>query len=324
MIRWWVSLWNRAEVPWALALVRIGVGLCLFADSVRIFQLGLLDIWASSEVGGLSVVPEGKAPLLWSLLPADAGTAALLWGVMAVSSLCFALGLGTRVSNLVFLLAYAQTNLIASSADRGIDVLMRNVLCILLFSAAGKVLSVDAWRRTGSWLGDGSTAPNWPRYLLVCQLVFMYFLAGVTKASHAWTPAGGYTALYYILLQPNTARFDHHWWAEPLLPFLQLSAGLTHLWEWLAPTVLLAYFFRDTRDRPGRLRAFFNRVHWLEGWVLFGVSFHVLLVLWLLLGIFPFAMLALYPAFFSADEWARWLALGRKDRPEAIEEDVAG
>ena len=39
-----------------------------------------------------------------------------------------------------------------------------------------------------------------------------------------------------------------------------------------------------------------------------GVCFHLLLAATLELGMFPYAMLALYPAFFRGEEAERWIA----------------
>jgi hypothetical protein len=70
--------------------------------------------------------------------------------------------------------------------------------------------------------------------------------------------------------------------------------------------MLLAYWYRNTPDRPGRLRAWFNRVNFLHVYLLVGAIFHLGTHLSLQLGIFPFAVLALYPAAFRPDEWGRW------------------
>ena len=82
----------------------------------------------------------------------------------------------------------------------------------------------------------------------------------------------------------------------------QIATALTHLWELGAPLVLAAAHFRRTRERPGRLRRLFNRLPVRNFYVLMGVAFHLSLALSLRLGIFPFAMLACFPAFFRPAE----------------------
>ena len=78
--------------------------------------------------------------------------------------------------------------------------------------------------------------------------------------------------------------------------------------ELLAGPMLLTWWFRATRTRPGRLRALFNRLDLRRWWMLVGVGLHVGIAATMALGIFPYAMLALYPAFFHPDELpSRWV-----------------
>jgi hypothetical protein len=85
--------------------------------------------------------------------------------------------------------------------------------------------------------------------------------------------------------------------------------------EWFAPLVLLAYWFEATRGRPGFVRKWMNRIRFRWVWLATGVTFHVMLVLTIRLGLFPFGMLALYPAFVKPRELATFLARVRP-RPQ--------
>jgi hypothetical protein len=93
----------------------------------------------------------------------------------------------------------------------------------------------------------------------------------------------------------------------------QLATAVTHLWELGAPLLLLAAFYRRTPARferrlgRGGLRRMFQRVPVREIYVTIGVLFHLTLALTLRLGIFPFAMLACFPAFFRPEELERAL-----------------
>jgi hypothetical protein len=62
-----------------------------------------------------------------------------------------------------------------------------------------------------------------------------------------------------------------------------------------------------------------RRFPWLEYvWLSLGVVFHLALALTTELGIFPWAMLALYPAWLHPDEWAGfWAWLTARRRPAA-------
>ncbi|MFO0004418.1 MAG: HTTM domain-containing protein, partial [bacterium] len=90
-------------------------------------------------------------------------------------------------------------------AGGGHDRLFTNALFLLLLSPAGATLSLDARRRTGSFV-DPSPRPAWTRTLLVFQLCVVYLVTGVQKLGSEWFPWGGASAVYYALLTPSWAR----------------------------------------------------------------------------------------------------------------------
>jgi len=322
MISWWVALWDRRESPLMLAMIRIGLSVVMLFDLFWVAWYNLVvPIWGPMDAGGLTnVVSRKDMPWVYDVFPHVPETAIALYAVVMLSLVSFGAGLFTRSSGLLFVLTYSQMAHINDPADRGIDTLVRIMMLILICSQCGATASVDAKLKTGRWMGDGQLAPAWPRYLIICQLVLMYWCAGVEKFAVSWFPWGGYSALYIILQDPIFAHFDFGFLAHPLLyPFTQLSTAVSHIWEWTVPLLLLAYYYWDTSDRPGRLRALFNRAHVRLVYISIGAIFHLLLACSLRLGIFPAAMLAFYPAFFHPEEakraWARLMsALGRSDQ----------
>ena len=72
----------------------------------------------------------------------------------------------------------------------------------------------------------------------------------------------------------------------------ELSAPLMLLWTWLD----------RSPGRGGRWGDAVRRLHVRWVWLLLGVSLHLGIALTMRLGIFPFAMLALYPVFVHPDE----------------------
>jgi hypothetical protein len=226
---------------------------------------------------------------------------------VAAASLC--IGWSTRSSALVLLLASSQLAQLSPGSDRGIDTLLRNVLIILVFAPSGATLSADARLRTGRWISDACVVA-WPRYLIVAQLVVMYFSAGIQKQSQAWTSLGGYSALYLVLHQPHYAAFSlPHEWLVTLSPFLRISTFVSVWFERLSIFVPWLMWRHATRERPGRVRSLVNRAHILGCWVTLGITFHLGLALGLELGIFPWGCIALYPAFFPPESirgaWTR-------------------
>ena len=306
--RWqrWVRLWDHKEHPRVLGTVRILLGLVILYDFLHLWNLGLVEpLFAPHESGGISNVMERpESPLIYQWFPVSASTA---WGLhitICVSALLFTVGLFTRLSGVVLLLGLAQSAQIVPLGDRGIDLMVRNVVFLLLFSQCGSWASLDAKRKTGSFWGDGSPVSAWPRHLLIVQLVVMYFTAGVQKVGMDWMPMGGFAALFVVLQDPAVARADFSWLSS-IYPVTQLASATTMLFEWLAPFVLLTYHFRNTPEKTSRVRSFYRRFNPHYYWIAIGVLLHLGIAVTLALGIFPYAMLALYPAFFHPDEWQK-------------------
>lgn len=301
----WIQLWDRHEPPHTLALVRILVASVILWDFFTILRLGLVPVlFSPMEAGGFpDVADRNPVPELYRWFAWDTPTAWLGWGVMVGATSCLLVGFLTPLAGLVALLTSAQLALVLPNGDRGIDLLLRNALFLLLLSGCGRVWSVDAlWRR------PVAVVPSWPRHLLILQLAVVYFSAGVQKTAFSWTPIGGYSALYLILQDPSIAltRFD---WLADWYPVTQVATAGTTFFEIGAGMIPFVYWFRATRTRPGWVRAWFNRVQPLRMWLAVGVLLHLGIAFTMALGIFPFAMLALYPAFFHPDEW-RWVPRG--------------
>lgn len=303
----WVDFWDEREQPYAIALVRILLGLCLVYDFGYIASLGLVEpLFGVAEVGGLSDgAMRDKTPLFYDILPATTGSAWLLWGTLFTASVTFTLGLFTRTSALVLVVAWVQFAAIMSYSDRGIDTLCRLVLAMMVFSPAGAWASLDAWRRTGSVWGNGEPEPAWARKLLIGQLVLMYFSAGMLKTGYSWWPWGGSTALYFALQDPAVGAYDFTWLRDAPVSFflVQLGAFATLVYQWTYPVVLLLMWWRRNPGRGGAVAAFANRWRLEFLWVGTGALFHLILALVMNLGIFPWAMLALYPVWLHPREW---------------------
>jgi hypothetical protein len=298
LVAGWVKLCDVREGAEALAAVRICVALVVLWDMATTAQLGLTEaLWAPVEEGGIGPASYARPiSIVYEWFGASATLAWLLFAVVCASAALLLLGLFTRTSALVLVLAYAQLALLSPAADRGIDALLRNVLMLIACSGAGATLSLDARLFHGSFARDIEVTA-WPRYLIVLQLVVLYFWAGMLKQAPAWTAIDGYSALYIVMNQPHYAGLvlapEHY---RVIYPLLQIGAFATTLFERLAPLVPVLMWLRATRERGGRLRAFANRARLLELWAGTGVFFHLGLAVALQLGIFPWGCLALYPA----------------------------
>ena len=282
----------------------------ILSDLLTILRLDLVvTLFAPAEAGGLSdVVSRGKEPWVYQWFGASATTAIALYWVMLGASLLLLLGALTPVSCLVLLLAWSQHAQIAPAADRGIDLLLRNMLFLLMFSGAGRCLSVDSFVRWRRMYDPADRCMAWPRYLIILQVVVMYFAAGIEKMGFAWTPLGGYSALFLILQDWAVARFIFDWLANQPYYFLtQVGTAGTLLWEWTAPVMVYALYVKATPGGAGRLRKWVENIHFREVWLVVGTLFHLSLFITMELGIFPFAMVATYVAFYHPKEWERLL-----------------
>lgn len=299
--RWWVAVWDRREPPDVLAVIRIGVGLVLLGDFATTARLGLVDALFRAPDGGGLASPTAS-PLWIDLFGGGAWSARALLGGLCASAALLASGAASRSSALALMLLSAQWAAILPDGDRAIDMFLRNVLLILAFSRAGDRFSVDAWWATGGWRGSGEPAPAWPRYLLVLQIVVMYFAAGVQKYGQHWWPWGGCSALYVILHDWSYARGVYPWLDhQPFVFGAQVSTAVTLAWQWTYPIVLVHYFALAPSDANGPLGRFRRyRLHWL--WIAVGALFHLAIAATMALGIFPYGMLVVYPAFLAPDE----------------------
>jgi hypothetical protein len=94
-----------------------------------------------------------------------------------------------------------------------------------------------------------------------------------------------------------------------VFPLTQVGTAVAWHWEVSWPIVLLAFWYRATRERAGWLRATFNRLDLRSLYIALGVVFH--LSLWVLLELGPFSWITMsyYWCAFHADElhraWAR-------------------
>jgi hypothetical protein len=281
------------------------VGLVLLSDFLRIAELGLVDaLWAPIDAGGIGHGRSDQpACLLYALLGASQTSALVLLVLACASASTLALGLYSRTSALALLFVSTQVAQLSPDADRGIDMLLRNVLIVLACSGAGATWSIDAWRKQGCF-SSNARIRAWPRYLLILQLSLLYFGAGMLKQSPAWSAAGGYSALYQVLNKPEYASFAIPY---PVLragyPLLQLGTLVSLSFERAAIFLPLLVWCRATATPARKLRWRVRSWRLLELWIATGVVFHLGLAVSVDLGIFPWGCLALYPVLRDSRAW---------------------
>jgi hypothetical protein len=194
------------------------------------------------------------------------------------------------------------------------DDLLLNGLFILMWSGCGRALSIDWLQRRREDPAAATDAPAWPRYVLIFQIVTVYSTTGLQKVSNTWWPPpfGSADAIWFILQDPNWTRWLIS--GQSLAPFFrltQLATVGTWLFENGGLLLLLAFWFLHTRERPGRVRAFFNaplkrfgsNVDFRLLYLAVGFSMHF--GIWVLMEVGPFfnAVLVCYACCITPAEW---------------------
>jgi len=296
----WQAWVLRRERATTLALFRVLVSAIVLGSLLSAAAAGVIDVtWVDAAYGGMLSLGSGN--WLVSLLGGPAPP--VVWGLFAVgvagASLSL-IGLGGRWPLFATLQAYRGLTSLNPTASGGFDNLLTIALWLLFLSGCNATLSVDARRKEGTWFSQRSVAA-WPRYLLILQLIVMYTATGLQKVSLSWTPMGGYTALYYVLHDPTWLRSEQLAWSVPLT-VLRVGTAVTWHWEQLTCLLLAVFYFRATWERPGRLRAAFNRWDLRLPWALIGASLHLGILILIDVGPFSLVSLAYYVNLFTPDE----------------------
>ncbi|MEM9727638.1 MAG: HTTM domain-containing protein [Myxococcota bacterium] len=300
--RWmfWVTLFDRKEQGTTWALYRIGVAACVLLSLGLIGSADMLDVlWVTKEHGGYLGL--GEVPVLWFTLgPATVETVHAVYAVAMVGAIGLLLGVGGRVVTFITLQAYLALTRLNYDTVGGHDALICNALWLLVLCDGSKTLSLSCFSRTGN-LTRSVQISAWARYLAVFQLVVVYTWTGLQKVSPTWSIDGDFSALYYVFLDPTWRRYDLDWTAY-VFPLTQLATIVTWLFEVFAWLLLPFFYYRYTRDRPGRLRAAFNRWDLRIPFALTGLGLHMGIALLLNVGAFSWITLSYYVCLWTPGE----------------------
>jgi hypothetical protein len=295
-----VEATSATERGTSIALFRIAMGLCVVWTVGSVVASGVVDpLWLDRAHGGIRHLrPTGVLAWLGGATPTvvhSVTAASLVLGAALV------VGLGGRLTALLAVVLVGPLTGLNGDAGGSYDLLLRNGLWLLVLAPTTTTLSLDCRMRTGRWTSDEPVGV-WARGLIAFQLVLMYTSTGLQKVSAYWTPGGDFSALYYILQQPSWHRFDMSW-AAYVFPLTQLATAITWLWEVGNPLLLLAVWAAHDPSRPGRLRAWTNRLHVRAVFVGLGLVMHTSLLVLMDVGPFGPLSLAFYAALYRPDEW---------------------
>lgn len=302
--RRWVALLDTREPPESLAAMRIVVGATVLLTLARAWWSGAAAaVWVASDRGGAGASEPGILELAGGL---EWPYVRALLVVGLVASAFLVAGRFTRVAAFVTWIAFrtlASSN--PASGASGDDILS-HLLFLLMLSGAGGAWSFDA-------RSHATVVPAWPRYVAIAQLIAIYVSAGWQKTSASWMPHGSLDAVWYALQNPMWAK-----WSAPTSALAgrvaQAATLATWLFEIASPLLLVAFYFRATAKRSGRVRRWCNRHDVRAKYLAIGLCVHIGIELTMEVGTFFGGMMALYAACIHPTEWrrARQWALRRR------------
>ena len=301
----WVAFWDRREPATSLAVTRILVGAILFLDMLLAWHQGVAQALLLPPPLGMGTGAPAFPGFLAAPSVAQSSEVALFWwALVVIASLMFAVGLFHKAGGVLLTLALINFARFDPNGD-AIDKLYRVVVPILTLSRANARFSIDAW--LGQKLGRPLPAlvPAWPRYLLLLQLLWMYFSAAHCRDDAAWWPHGGFSAIGHVMGDPHFARFRPGSLVS-IYPLTQVATVISMTFEMGAPLMVLFTWFRSSGGGAFGATARKWRIRWI--WLGLGVALHLGIALTMTLGMFPYGVLALYPLFLHPDEYRRWFA----------------
>jgi hypothetical protein len=237
----WSSLrsvrgWLFDPVPvHALLICRVGLGAVLFLAYLS--RWPLVDLIYGPEgyagYGYLQRFPENAA-VGWSLVQHfsylqhwSSGTAIwLLYLVLLISSLCFALGVWPKVTGTMALALHALFVARNPAATWGWATMIKPFLLYTILASSSRQWSVVSWLRNRAGPARAPaewTCPAWPLRLLQVHIACVFLVVWGRLDEDSWLTG---QMLSVALVSRDWARFDIDWF--PYLAYMEW-AGLTAL-----------------------------------------------------------------------------------------------
>lgn len=294
----WVALLERREDGASLAMCRIVASIGVLWEVIEAWSShAAAAMWVDQRFGGVRGI-DRPGVLAWFGGANPRNVSALII-VSVLASLLSLLGLFGRVAIPITWLCWRTIAGLNDHSGGSGDDLLVNVLFVLMFADTTRAFSLDARLR-----GRTGEVMAWPRYVIIAQLAVMYEATALQKISAGWVPWGPLDALWYVLQQPTWQRFSMRWVA-PFYRITQAGSLFTWLFENGALVFALAMYFRATRERPGRLRAWFNKVDVRKWYLLAGLALHCGISTLMDVGSFFPAVMACYTCCVTPAEWRR-------------------
>lgn len=268
----WQRFWFTVSPAYTLGLVRIVFGALVI--------LWTLELKTNFDVrfGSRGVVPTAyDRPWTWSVFDFFPSDNALLagWVVLLVAAIALTVGWQSRIAAIVvfvLIMSFERRNPWVFNAG---DMLLRIEAIMIALAPCGAALSVDQWRRSGSFFSSRD-CKLWALRLMQVQVTIIYLSTVVAKLRGETWQNG--TSVLYSLRQVDMLVLQTPEWLTNNLLIMNVIA-----WGTLVIEAAIGVLVWNRRWRPWVLAA--------------GVMLHLGISMTLEVGLFSAAIFVLYLAF---------------------------
>jgi hypothetical protein len=230
----------------AIVIGRVALGAILFLHyaskwpSVQAIYgpEGLGGARLHDRVAGIATGRPLEAAAQWLHLISSPVTIWVLYAILLLTSLSFAMGAFTRFSGTLALLLHTLFHAHTFTATLGWAVLLKSFLIFVIFARSGAYASIDSWRRhrrdsTGAESARHWMGPGWPVRLLQMQVCGMYAISWLRLDDPGWRNG---SMVFAAVGDRWYGRFAFDWF--DVLPLLAVLSHLSLVLELLAPLLL--------------------------------------------------------------------------------------
>jgi hypothetical protein len=250
-----------------LAVFRMAFGILMLASVIRFMAKG----W----VYDMYIRPKLFFPYYgfeW-IKPLDATGMYAVFVILAISSLCIALGFFYRLSVILFFLLFTYVELIDKTNYLNHYYFISIAAFILIFLPAHRYFSLDIWRNKDL---QATHAPNYFILSIKFQVFIVYFFAGLAKINADWL----------LHAQPLKIWLPAH--SEmPVIGALLTKEWVAYFFSWFGCIYDLAIPFLLFVPR------------FVKPAYVFVIVFHLATSLFFNIGMFPYIMITLTTIFFT-------------------------
>lgn len=281
----WHRFWFTVSPAYTLGLVRIVFGLLVITWT--------LELKTNFDVrfGSQGVVPRAyDRPWTWSVFDFAPSDSALLagWVILLVAAIALTIGWQSRIAAivvLVLIMSFERRNPWVFNAG---DMLLRIEAIMIALAPCGAALSVDQWRRSGSFFSSRE-CKLWALRLMQVQVSIIYISTVIAKLRGETWQNG--TSVLYSLRQADMLVMQVPEWLTNNLLIMNMVT-----WSTLVVEFAIGVLVWNRRCRPWVLAA--------------GVMLHLGISMTLEVGLFSAAIFVLYLTFLPSSRvkaGADWL-----------------